>query len=95
MRNSIKDLQSRVNVITENQSKSIPDNFWSVESAIHMFNSRLQNLEKEKANHSEDEKEALKTPLNVSTDEQKVYIGKLKKTLRVYKGRSKDLEKRW
>ena len=61
-----------------------------------MFNSRLQQLEKEKENHSEDEKENLKTPLNItSTDEQKVYISKLKKTLRVYKGRSKDFEKRW
>lgn len=70
------------------------NNSWSSEAAIKMFNDRLKALEQEKANISDDEKEALKTPSALKSEEQLNYIKKLKNTLKVYKARSKEFEKR-
>lgn len=70
------------------------NNSWSSEAAIKMFNDRLKALEQEKANISDDEKEALKTPSALKSEEQLHYIKKLKNTLKIYKARSKEFEKR-
>jgi len=73
--------------------KKIDDNSWSSESAMQMFHSRLKQLEKEKENNSDDEKEMLKTP-GPNREDQDLYLKKLKNTLKVYKNRCKEFEKR-
>jgi hypothetical protein len=62
---------------------------------MQMFHARLKQLEKERANNSEDEKEILKTPNIHNNEDQTHYIKKLKNTLKVYKNRSREFEKRW
>jgi predicted nucleic acid-binding protein len=89
LRKSVQELESKVNNINDSHSNII-----NSESAIQMFNSRLQELEKERANHSEDETEALKTPNTGNNKDNEDYTKKLKNTLRVYKNRSKEFEKR-
>lgn len=64
------------------------------ESAIQMFHQRIQQLEEDRKEHSDDEKDILKTPNAQNTEEQEYYVKKLKNTLKVYKGRSKEFEKR-
>lgn len=89
LRNSVQELESKVNNINSSQSNII-----NSESAIQMFHSRLKQLENERANHSDEEKEALKTPNAKSNQDNDEHIKKLKNTLRVYKNRSKEFEKR-
>lgn len=91
----MKDLETQVNNIREYQSRqntSRPQ--LNSETAMQMFHARLQQLEKEKENHSDEEKEVLKTPIANNEEDQKKYLKKLKNTIRVYKGRCKDFEKR-
>ena len=59
-----------------------------------MFHQRIKQLEKEREDNSDEEKEILKTPNITDVEEKEHYMKKLKNTLRVYKGRSKDFEKR-
>ena len=94
LRNDVSDLKEKVDSISQNQS-SLNNNSWSSDNAIQMFHNRLKQLEQEKSNISEDEKEVLKTPNTTKPAEQKQHTKKLKNALRVYKSRSRDFEKRW
>ena len=89
----MSELKEKVEYIA--QSQSTINNSWSSDNAIQKFHDRLKQLEQEKANISEDEKEVLKTPNTAEPDEQKQHIKKLKNAIRVYKSRSREFEKRW
>jgi len=89
LRESVQILDSKVNEINQPKLQS-----YQPESAIKMFNERLKQLEKDREDVSDNEKEILKTPNSRSDPEQEGYIKKLKNTLRIYKGRSREFEKR-
>lgn len=83
LRDSIQSLELKVNQLT-NSKPSIPS-----ESAIQMFHQRLTQLEQD--NNSDEERELTKSK---ETEDVKIYLKKLKNTLKIYKTRSKDFEKR-
>ncbi|CAI2362469.1 unnamed protein product [Moneuplotes crassus] len=86
LRESISKLESKVNELTKTNVTPI-----NSESAIQMFHKRIRQLEEDRDNNSDEEKELARTK---NKEETENYIKKLKNTLKIYKSRSKDFEKR-